>query len=70
MQLNQILINQKLRHLKSKVDKLDVDKLVPVHADLSKLSHAVKTDVVKNDACNAKYLLLLTWLLLTLLILK
>ena len=56
--------------MKSKVDKLDVDKLVPVHADLSKLSHAIKTDVVKNDVCNAKYLLLLTWLLLTLLILK
>ena len=43
-----------LRDLKSKVDKLDVDKLVTFHADLSKLSHAVKTDVVKNDVCNAK----------------
>ena len=32
-------------NLKSKVDKLDVDKLVPVPINVSKLS-----DVVKNDA--------------------
>ena len=42
-----------LRNLKSKVDKLDVDKLVPVPVDLSKLSDAVKNDVVKKDAYNA-----------------
>ena len=35
-------------NLKSKVDKLDVDKLVPVPVDLSKLSHAVKNNVVKK----------------------
>ena len=40
-----------LSNLKSKVDKLDVNKLVPV--DLSKLSDAVKTDVVKKDVYNA-----------------
>ena len=34
--------------MKSKVDKLDVDKLVPVPVDLSKLSDALKKDVVKN----------------------
>ena len=34
--------------LKSKVDKLDVDKLVPVPVDLSKLSGAVKNEVVYN----------------------
>ena len=34
--------------MKSKVDKLDVDKLEPVPADLSKLSDLVKTDVVKK----------------------
>ena len=34
--------------MKSKVDKLDVDKLFPVLADLSKLSNAVKNDVTKK----------------------
>ena len=34
--------------MKSKVDKLDVDKLVPVPVDLSKLSDVVKNDVVKK----------------------
>ena len=43
-----------LSNLKSKVDKLDVDKLVPAAADLSKLSDAVKNDVVKKDVNNAK----------------
>ena len=28
--------------LKSKVDKLDVDKLVPAHTDLNKLSYVAK----------------------------
>ena len=40
--------------MKSKVDKLDVDKLVPVPVDLSKLSDAVKKDVVKKDIYSAK----------------
>ena len=39
--------------MKSKVDKLDVDKLVPLHVDLSKLSDVVK-NVVKKDVYNAK----------------
>ena len=38
-----------LNNLKSKVDKLDVDKLVPVPVDLSKVNHVVKNDVVKKD---------------------
>ena len=37
-----------LANLKSKVDKLDIDKLVPVPTDLSKLSNVVKNDVVKK----------------------
>ena len=41
-------------NLKSKVDKLDPDKLVPVPVDLSKLSHVAKNDVVKKGAYNAK----------------
>ena len=40
--------------MKSKVDKLDVDKLVPVPVDLSKLSAVVKNDVVKKDEYNAR----------------
>ena len=34
--------------MKSKVDKLDVDELVPNPFDLSKLSYIVKVDVVKK----------------------
>ena len=37
-----------LTGLKIEVDKLDVDKLVPVPVDLSKISDAVKNNVVKN----------------------
>ena len=40
-----------LANLKTKVDKLDTDKLVPVPVDLSKLSDAVKNDVVKKTLC-------------------
>ena len=38
-----------LANLKSEVDKLDIDKLVPVPTDLSKLRNVVKNDVVKKD---------------------
>ena len=37
-----------LSSLKTEVDKLDIDKLVPVPVDLSKLSDVVKNDVVKK----------------------
>ena len=37
-----------LANLKTEVDKLDIDKLAPVLADLSKLSDVVKNDVVKK----------------------
>ena len=40
--------------LKSKLDKLGVDKIVPFLVDLSKLSDIVKNDVVKKDVYNAK----------------
>ena len=43
-----------LSNLKGKVDKLDVDKLIPVPVGLSKLSDLVKNDVVKKDLYNAK----------------
>ena len=43
-----------LNSLKRKVDKLDVDKLVPAPVDLSKLIDVAKNDVVKRDVYNAK----------------
>ena len=41
-----------LGSLKTEVDKLDIDKLVPVPVDLSKLSDVVKNNVVKNTVYN------------------
>ena len=38
--------------LKTAVDKLDFDKLVPVPVDFSKLSDVVKNDVVKKPLCD------------------
>ena len=43
-----------LANLKCEVDKLDIDKLVPIPVDLSKLSGVVKNDVVKKTDYNAK----------------
>ena len=37
-----------LGNLKTEVDQLDIDKLVPVPTDLRKLSDVVKNDVVKK----------------------
>ena len=34
--------------LKTEVDKLDIDKLVPVSVELSKLSDVVRNDIVKS----------------------
>ena len=38
-----------LDNLKAEADKLDIDKLLPVPVDLSKLSDVVKNDLVKKD---------------------
>ena len=37
-----------LASLKTEVDKLDINKLIPIPVDLSKLSDVVKNDVVKK----------------------
>ena len=37
-----------LATLKTKVDKLDIDKLVPVSTDQGKLSNVIKNEVVKK----------------------
>ena len=41
-----------LTNLKTEVDKLDIDKLLPVPTDLNKLSNVAKNDVVKKTAYN------------------
>ena len=41
-----------LSSLKTEVDKLNIDKLVPIPADLSKLSNVVKNEVVKKTEYN------------------
>ena len=41
-----------LANLKTEVHKLDIDKLVPIPTDLSKLSNVVKNDVVKKTVCD------------------
>ena len=42
------VLKSNLASLKTKVDKLDIDKLTSVPFDLAKLSNAVKNDVVKK----------------------
>ena len=41
-------LKSNLASLKTEVDKLDINKLVPVPVDLSKLSDVVKSDVVEK----------------------
>ena len=43
-------LKSNLTSLQTEVDQLDIDKLVPVSVDLSKLSDVVKSNVVKKDA--------------------
>ena len=45
-------LKSNLANLKTEVDKLDIDKLVPVPLDLSKLSDVVKNEVVKKTEYN------------------
>ena len=51
-------LKKNLANLKTEVDKLDIDKLVPVSVDLSKLSDAVKNDGVKDKIM---MLLMINW---------
>ena len=41
-------LKSNLASLKTEVDKLDIDKLVPAPVDLSKVSDVVKNDVAKK----------------------
>ena len=47
--ISSFALKTNLVNIKTEVDKLDIDKLVPVPVDLSKLSDAVKNHVVKKD---------------------
>ena len=49
-----LALKTNLANLKTEVDKLNIDKLVPVPVDLSKLSDVVKNDVIKKTDYNAK----------------
>ena len=42
------VLKTNLASLKTEVDKLGIDKVVPISADLTKLSNVVKNDVVKK----------------------
>ena len=42
------VLKSNLASLKTEVDKLDIDKLVPAPVDLSKLSDLVKNNIVKK----------------------
>ena len=42
-------LKSNLANLKTEVDKLDIDKLVSILNDLSKLSNVVKNDVAKKN---------------------
>ena len=47
--ISSFTLKTNLASQKTEVDKLDIDKSVPVPVDVSKLSDAVKNDVVKKD---------------------
>ena len=47
--ISSFTLKTNLASQKAEVDKLDIDKSVPVPVDVSKLSDAVKNDVVKKD---------------------
>ena len=50
--ISSFALKTNLANLKTEVDKLDIDKLVPIPVDLIKLSDVVKNDVVKKDVYN------------------
>ena len=46
--ISKLAAKSDLVSLKAEVDKLDIDKLIPVSVDLRKLSDVVKNDIVKE----------------------
>ena len=52
MDVSSFAIKSNLVSLRTEIDKLDIDKLVTISVDLSKLSDVIKNDVVKNTEYN------------------
>ena len=50
--ISSFALKTNLANLKTEVDELDIDKLVPISVDLSKLNDLVKNDVVEKDVYN------------------
>ena len=48
MDADSFVLKSNFASVKTKVDKLDIDKLTPVPNDLAKLSNVVNNDVVKK----------------------
>ena len=48
------MLTSNLASLKTEVDKLDIEKLVPVPVDLSKLSDVVKNNDLLKKLCMIK----------------
>ena len=46
--ISRFALKSNLAGLKTEVDKLDINELMPIGVDLSKLSDVVKSDVVKK----------------------
>ena len=61
-QISSFALKSNLASLKTEVDKLDINKLVPVPTDLCKLRDVVKNDVAKKavyDQLVAKVIVLI-----------
>ena len=52
MDVSSFALKSNLASLQTEVDKLDIDKLVPIPINLRKLSDVVKNDFVKNTEYN------------------
>ena len=50
--ISSFALKTNLSSLKTEVDRLDIDKLVPIPNDLSKLGNVVKNDIFKKTVCN------------------
>ena len=54
MDVSSFASKSNLANVKTEVDKLDIDKLIPVPNDLAKLSNVVKNDVTEYDKLVSK----------------
>ena len=52
IEISSFALKTNLASLKTEVDKLDIDRLVPVPNELAKLNNVVKNDAVKKTEYN------------------